>query len=203
MASFTLGTAAQATGMAKSSILRAIKRGVLSATRNEDGSWAIDPAELNRCFPLLAVHDAPPPQPEIKHDSMADVLIAELRATIADLRRDKDATIADLRSDRDHWRSANERSQAQLAEAIAAAQRLLPAPDTKPLEQSAAPIEQETTVVEQEALMAVEEALAPIGQEATPIEDEATAVDLSQPGWRQRALDMLASLGGAPARIRA
>ena len=35
---------------------------------------------------------------------MADVLVTELRATIADLRRDKDATIADLRSDRDHWR---------------------------------------------------------------------------------------------------
>ena len=52
------------------------------------------------------------------------------------------------------------------------------------------------------ALMAEPEARA-IEQETMPIEQEATAVDLSQPGWRQRALDMLASLGGAPARIRA
>ena len=56
MASFTLGTAAHATGMAKCSILRAIKAGRLSATRSEDGaSWSIDPVELSRVFPLIAI----------------------------------------------------------------------------------------------------------------------------------------------------
>ena len=58
MPTFTLGTAAQATGTAKSTILRAIKAGRLSAARTEDGSWSIDPVELNRCFsrclPFLA-----------------------------------------------------------------------------------------------------------------------------------------------------
>ena len=64
--------------------------------------------------------------------------------------------------------------------------------------------------VELEGLRAVERALRPIEQEAraveqetTTIEEEATAADLPQRGAWQRALDMMASLGGAPARIRA
>jgi hypothetical protein len=52
---FTLGTAAAATGMAKSSILRAFKAGRSSASRTEDGSWSIDPVELGRVFPLLSI----------------------------------------------------------------------------------------------------------------------------------------------------
>ena len=49
---FTLGEAAREVGMAKSAISRAIKTGRLSATRQEDGSYAIDPAELFRVYPL-------------------------------------------------------------------------------------------------------------------------------------------------------
>jgi hypothetical protein len=128
---FTLGTAAQATGTAKSTILRAIKAGRISATRDDIGQWVIDPVELNRCFPLLAVPGAPPPQPTIEHDTTADALVAELRATLADLR-----------SDRDRWREAHERGQAALAEALAAhtaTQRLLPPPAATAIEQGAAP----------------------------------------------------------------
>ena len=47
----TLAQAAAQTGMARSSILRAIKRGALSGTRNPDGTWLVDPAELARAFP--------------------------------------------------------------------------------------------------------------------------------------------------------
>ena len=49
MASFTLGTASQATGCAKSTILRAIRAGSLSANRDHHTKeWGIDPAELFR-----------------------------------------------------------------------------------------------------------------------------------------------------------
>jgi hypothetical protein len=129
MASFTLGTAAQATGTAKSTILRAIRSGRISAQRDDLGQWVIDPAELGRVFPLLAVPGAPPPEPRTELDATTDVLVAELRATIADLR-----------SDRDHWRDAHERGQAALAEALAAhtaTQQLLAPPDATPLEQDA------------------------------------------------------------------
>ena len=108
MPTFTLGTASQATGTAKSTILRAIKAGRLSAARTEDGSWSIDPVELNRCFPLLAVPGAPSPQPQPEHDAMADVLVAELRAMLADVRRERDL-----------WREAPERTAAQRKAAYA------------------------------------------------------------------------------------
>ena len=42
---YTLGTAAKATGMAKSTIHRAIKRGIISARPTADGrGYEIDPA---------------------------------------------------------------------------------------------------------------------------------------------------------------
>jgi hypothetical protein len=50
----TLAQAAAMTGMARSSILRAIKRGALSGTRQDDGTWLVDGAELARAFPVNA-----------------------------------------------------------------------------------------------------------------------------------------------------
>jgi len=46
----SLGQAAKETGMDKSTISRAMKSGKLSATRKENGGYAIDPAALFRVF---------------------------------------------------------------------------------------------------------------------------------------------------------
>jgi uncharacterized membrane protein YccC len=195
--SYTLAEAAAACGINRSTVLRALKSGRISGTRDEAGTWHVEPVELHRHFAPRAAPEAVPQlaQP----NAQADAMVALLREQIADLR-----------SDRDHWREAHERGQAALAEALAAhtaTQRLLPAPDAAPVEQDAPPIEHSTAAVEQ-GLRAVEQALRPIEQEARaveqetmPIEEEATAVDL--PRWPTRIRDMLASLGGAPARIRA
>lgn len=51
---YTLGTAAKATGKSKATIHRAIKGGVLSASRSDDGSYEIDPAELHRVYPPVS-----------------------------------------------------------------------------------------------------------------------------------------------------
>ena len=51
---YTLGTAAVACGVSKSTIHRAIKSGKISAQRHHDGSYTIDPAELHRVFPPLS-----------------------------------------------------------------------------------------------------------------------------------------------------
>lgn len=51
MADLSLSQAARLTGRSKSTIGRAIKSGRLSATRNEDGTFGINPAELLRAFP--------------------------------------------------------------------------------------------------------------------------------------------------------
>jgi hypothetical protein len=131
MAAFTLGTASQATGTAKSTILRAIKAGRISASRDELNQWQIDPAELARVFPLLAIpgataeqqqteRDATPSPAPIERDATTDMLVAELRATLADMRQD-----------RDRWHQAYEKEQAAHArtqEALATTQRLLPPP---------------------------------------------------------------------------
>lgn len=51
MAGLSLSQAAKATGRSKSTIGRAIKSGRLSATRNDDDTFSIDPSELFRAFP--------------------------------------------------------------------------------------------------------------------------------------------------------
>lgn len=50
----TLSSAAEAVAMSKSTIYRAVKAGRLSATRNEDGEYQIDPAELHRVYEPVA-----------------------------------------------------------------------------------------------------------------------------------------------------
>src|SRR5215213_4495234 len=48
---FTLGTAAKAAGVSKSTIHRAIKSGRMSARTKDGSGYQIDPAELFRVFP--------------------------------------------------------------------------------------------------------------------------------------------------------
>lgn len=47
----TLGQAAQETGKTKTAIANAIKAGKISANKNANGSYLIDPAELFRLYP--------------------------------------------------------------------------------------------------------------------------------------------------------
>ena len=48
---YSLQQAGDAVHLSKSSILRAIRRGTISAVRDARGNWAIEPAELFRAFP--------------------------------------------------------------------------------------------------------------------------------------------------------
>jgi len=57
---YSLSQAATATGKDRSTIQRAIKNGKISATLNDAGAYQIDPAELHRVFPVVAMPDAPP-----------------------------------------------------------------------------------------------------------------------------------------------
>ena len=50
---YTIVTAAAAVGRNKTAILRAIKAGKISAAKDENGEWQIDPADLHRIYPLL------------------------------------------------------------------------------------------------------------------------------------------------------
>lgn len=94
---YTVGQAAKATGKSKPTISRAIKTGALSATKNDNGSYTIDPAELHRIFP--PIQRSSNDNPEILR-SETPVLQETLRREIDLLRErlaDKDAVIDDLR----------------------------------------------------------------------------------------------------------
>jgi hypothetical protein len=70
----------------------AIKTGKLSATRREDGSWSIAPSWPDTSTPTVtasARKTGDADQPEIA--PATDMLVAELRGVIADLRADRDA----------------------------------------------------------------------------------------------------------------
>jgi hypothetical protein len=98
---YTLGQAAIAASVSKTTLRRAIERGRISAIRRDDGSYEIDPAELHRAFPnhsddpvTLAQSVTGPSQAEV------DLLSAALRAereAVADLRRRLDESEAERR----------------------------------------------------------------------------------------------------------
>jgi hypothetical protein len=107
--SYTLAEAAAACGLDKSTVRRAVRSGRISGTRDEQGVWHVEPAELHRVFPpgvrtggdtTAVPRDAPADSADIT----TNTLVAELRAVIFDLRQD-----------RDHWRdeAAHWREQAQ------------------------------------------------------------------------------------------
>src|SRR3954469_17646958 len=88
--SLTLAEAAAQVGVNRSTILRAVKSGKISGTRDDDGAWHVEPAELFRVFE--------PAQPEAEAEpqhALTNALVAELRARLEDMR----LTIEDVRRD--------------------------------------------------------------------------------------------------------
>lgn len=63
--SWSVSRAARETGLSKSTISRAIKSGRISATRQHDGSYHIEPAELFRVYPRSVAQ----PQSDARHDA--------------------------------------------------------------------------------------------------------------------------------------
>lgn len=110
----TLGEAALQTGKSKSTLSRAIKQGKISASKSNDGSFSIEPAELFRVYKRAynataetvanATIDAPRnPIATPEKDIEIVTLRAELSAArerIDDLKRQAD----EIREDRDAWK---------------------------------------------------------------------------------------------------
>jgi excisionase family DNA binding protein len=97
---YTLAEAAKATGLNKSTIFRAIRKGAISATRDATTKqWAVEPGELHRVYPAIAGNDALEPIAPARND-VADAENRELRARLATTEArlsDAHATIDDLR----------------------------------------------------------------------------------------------------------
>jgi len=116
MTLLSLREAAQQARTSKSTILRAIQKGRLSATRTDDGGYAIQPAELFRVYPpkakAVAVDhcaDQPvgqdatdPATPAVAGDA---VKLAVMEAELAALKD----MVAELKQARDDWKAQAER----------------------------------------------------------------------------------------------
>jgi hypothetical protein len=115
---YTLGTAAKATGRSRTSILRAIGKGKVSAEKNVHGQWDIEPSELHRVYPAREAgsgsgNSAP------ATDANTDLLIQnrELTAKLeaaGERIRDALEQVADLRLRLNQSEEERRRTQAQL-----------------------------------------------------------------------------------------
>jgi len=125
---YTLGQAAKAVGMSKTSILRSIKAGRISAGRDEFGQWAIEPCELHRVYPPLTDDTGTGNGTEERGVTQGETTaLAEVnaRATLAEARlSDFKSMLDDIREQRDRWQQQAER----LAALAITDQRKEPAP---------------------------------------------------------------------------
>jgi hypothetical protein len=115
--SYTLATAAKATGLNKSTILRAIKSGQIIGTKDRFGEWRVEPVELHRVYPPVAELSAGSSVPRRHAGSEAAALDAEIEALI---RRAGDL----LRQQLEEARRARDADRREQAPVVAAPRRL-------------------------------------------------------------------------------
>ena len=98
---YSLGQAAKATGISKTSLHRAINKGRISAAKNDNGAYEIEPSELHRVYPPVA-EDNSSANPDLVRDGTPETAVETevLRREVELLRErlaDKDGVISDLR----------------------------------------------------------------------------------------------------------
>jgi predicted nucleic acid-binding Zn-ribbon protein len=97
---YTLGEAAIAVGKSKATISKAIKSGRISADKQPNGSYKIDPSELHRVYPpaLSTVEGERKETPSSTEQKIRETIELEVKLQAADKR------ISELEEDREHWR---------------------------------------------------------------------------------------------------
>jgi len=97
---YTLGQAALAVGKSKATISKAIKSGKISADKQPNGSYKIEPSELHRVYPptLSTVEPERIETPNSKMVNLRETIALEYELKAARQR------ISDLEDDRDQWR---------------------------------------------------------------------------------------------------
>jgi len=124
----TLGEAAKVSSVTKSAISKAIKNGRMSAVKDEQGRYQIDPAELYRVFPVNTGNS------QIAVEGVRQETIAEtggLQATVEHLRE----LLAEIKDERDDLRRRLDREAEERREAQTRLTALLthqPAPKADP-----------------------------------------------------------------------
>lgn len=131
----TLGTAAKACGVARTTILRAIKSGKISAGKDDAGNYAIDPAELHRVFPPVVVEQSAEQAMERDATGVVTaetaVLLAKIEGLEALLDRERE-TVTDLRRRLDQSEEERRETQGKLTALLTYQPKPEPAPTTEP-----------------------------------------------------------------------
>ena len=129
---YTLGEAAKATGKSKATISKAIKNGRISAIKDENGTFRIDPSELHRVYPPTPSgeqEETPNSTPVNSHESGEIKALQALLEATQERLADKEEVIADLREDRDRWRT---QATGLLSDLRTAQEKAAPAPPPEP-----------------------------------------------------------------------
>ena len=97
---YTLGQAALAVGKSKATISKAIKSGKISADKQPNGSYKIEPSELHRVYPPTpsTVEDKPFETPSSTRVTLRETIELEVKLKAAEHR------IRELEEDREQWR---------------------------------------------------------------------------------------------------
>ncbi len=118
MALYTLKEAAEAVGMTKPAIFKAIKRGTISAAKDGRGQWLIDPSELHRVYKPVNQEDNRS-MSSLREETGADA--QRLRGEVARLQEERERereqlqeTIADLRRRLDQSETERRETQGKL-----------------------------------------------------------------------------------------
>ena len=116
---YTLGQAALAVGKSKGALSKAIKTGRISATKQDNGSYSIEPSELYRVYKPAAspteVNSEPTPQNErlethrLTAEKLNDIQLLQAKLDLAneridELKNNRDERIEELKNDRDAWK---------------------------------------------------------------------------------------------------
>ena len=107
----TLGQVARELGMNKATLSRYIKQGKVSAEKQQDGSYRIDPSEIDRLRTMVhVVSQGEPmvtPYATLGEIALLRELLAEKDKAMAAkdaVIEEKDRTIRNLAQERDEWR---------------------------------------------------------------------------------------------------
>ena len=100
---YTLGEAAKATGKSKAAIGQAIHKGRISAEKDENGRWRIEPSELHRVYPVATQTDGKEPESKAGDATTLQVALHRVEILESELRA-ANAQVEDLRDQRERLR---------------------------------------------------------------------------------------------------
>jgi len=119
--------AAAQVGMTKAGIIKAIHKGKLSATRNDNDEFVIDPAELFRVYEPAPTNGNSDPKVDDDAEDSAEEGYRQQLTLLERIIRDKEAVIADARETISDLRGRLDQSTAQVSQLSAVIAQLQPA----------------------------------------------------------------------------